>query len=513
MPGLGSLRRALGAPPATAAPRQRSWLAPRPDQAISGALIRWVALPFLAAAALLLAVFGLQRLHSEMATRALTRTLLEAVASTSREHVGDAMMLGGDARTALWLRGLKSLEFVQSVHLVSPAYRIAVSPEPADVGLPAEDAELRSAFTTRQVRVERSDGHYRLVVPLENHLSCQRCHAPTARVLGALDLRLRSDTGIPESLGGYLLFSALLILVLLGAAAGAILWASEQYVVRPIGRLSAASRAIATGEGDPPEIGDAPVELLQLSDALKSMGAQIRRQGAAVARAHRDNDQVRVLAGIGEMAARVAHEVRNPLNAIEGAAFYLGNHLADDPEAAEYVGLIRGEVARISAVAADLLSAARPAAPNLVRFDLAELARERCRLMTMLQPENPNLVIEATGRAVWIFADRRQLSQVLDNLLENAVQALGNEGRVRAELSIVELSALQQNARLVVEDDGPGLSDEAKARLFTPFFTTKPQGTGLGLIIVRKIVEAHRGSLSIDSAAGRGTRMIVELPV
>jgi signal transduction histidine kinase len=476
-------------------------------------LLRWVAVPSLAAMTLLVVLFGLQKAHSVIANRALTRTLLDTVAATAREHVGDAMLLGGNARTALWLRTLGSIDHVTQVHLVSPAYRIAVSADPADAGRAVEDGLMRAGFASREVQVERDESQYRLVVPLENQASCQPCHGPSARVLGALDLRVRSDAGVPEPFGSFLLFAAVLILVSLGGAAAIVLWASNRYLATPLARLSKASRAITAGEGEPAEVGEAPEELRQLAADLNSMARQIRQQSAAVAHSHRDSDQVRVLAGIGEMAARVAHEVRNPLNGIEGAAFYLGNRFTEDPEATEYVGLIRTEVARISAVAADLLSAARPVAPTLERFDFAELARERCRLMALLQPEGNSLSIEASGPSVWVFGDRRQLSQVVDNLVENAVHAVDGTGRVRVLLSLVEVSALQQNARLVVEDDGPGLSEDARAKLFTPFFTTKPRGTGLGLIIVRKIVEAHRGSLAIESAAGQGTRMVVELPV
>jgi signal transduction histidine kinase len=488
-------------------------LAPRPGWSLSRALLFWVAIPALGSTALLLLLFALQRLHSNLGATALTRTLVDVVAVTAEQHVNDAMLLGGDTRTALWIRDLGSFPQVESIHLVSPAYRIAVSPEPAAIGRPVEDESVRAAFTRLEVQVERSDRQYRLVVPLKNQASCHSCHGVSGRVLGALDLRLRRDAGVNEPMGSFLLFAALLIVTTLGGAAAMVLRMVDRYVVDPIRRLSSASRSLASGEAGAADVGDAPVEIVGLASDLASMARQIREQCAAVTRVRRDNDQVRVLAGIGEMAARVAHEVRNPLNSIEGAAFYLGNHLAGDEVAREYLGLIRTEVARISAVAADLLSAARPTAPSMERFGLEELVQERCRLMTLVQLERTAVEVSASPDLPPIFADRRQLSQVLDNLLENAVQAVAGRGGIRVRIEAIDRSALQRSLRVTVEDDGPGLSDEASEKLFTPFFTTKPQGTGLGLIIVRKIVEAHRGSFSIRNAPGGGAQAIVELPV
>lgn len=476
-------------------------------------MLVWVAVPFLGAASLLLALFGLQRLYSHMEASALAESLLDVVAATTRDHVREAMVLGGDIRTAAWFRDLGSLGHVESVSLVTPAYRVAVSPEPGAVGRIVDDEATRTAFSRLEIQVERSASEYRLVVPLENGPSCHGCHGTVAGALGAMDLRLRRGPSLPEPMGSILLFGALLVLATLVGAAALILHTVERHLVEPIRRLSGASRAIASGSPGAAEVGDAPAELVELASDLTAMARQLREQGTAVARVRRDNDQVRVLAGIGEMAARVAHEVRNPLNSIEGAAFYLGNHLAGDEEAREYLGLIRSEVARISAVAADLLSAARPAAPSMERFNLEELVRERCRLMSLVQLERVDVQIEAADGLPPIFADRSQLSQVLDNLLENAAQAVAGRGGIRVRTEAVELSALQTSLRVTVEDEGPGLSEEAREKLFTPFFTTKPQGTGLGLIIVRKIVEAHRGRFWLRNAPNSGVQAIVELPV
>ncbi|MHB1045992.1 MAG: sensor histidine kinase [Thermoanaerobaculia bacterium] len=503
----------LGPPPRAAVPRAASLLAPRPGWTLSSTILLWVAVPFLGAALLLAGLLALTRLQARVEAAGLAKALGDIVTVTAREHVRDAMVLGGGARTALWVRALSGIEDVESVQLVSPEYRVAISADPATVGRTVEDAAMRAAMSGAGIQSVRSGGLERLVVPLENERDCHDCHGATKRTLGAVDLRIRRGGSIPEPMGSFLLFGVLLIIGTLGAAAAVVVWTTDRYLVEPIGRLSAASRELAKGEAGTVNLGDAPAELVALGADVAAMARRIREQGTAVARARRDNEQVRVLAGLGEMAARVAHEVRNPLNSIEGAAFYLGNRLAADEEAQEYLGLIRNEVARISAVAADLLSAAKPVEPSLERVCLDDLVRERCRLMNLAQAEPVRVEVDVSPDPPQIFADRRQLAQVIDNLLENAVQAVAGAGGIRARVAVIELSSLQRSLRLTIEDDGPGLSDEAREKLFTPFFTTKPGGTGLGLIIVRKIVEAHRGTFTLKDAPGGGAHAIVEFPV
>lgn len=503
---LGSL---LEDPVATSS----GFLAPRPGSSLSGNLVAWVGIPGLVIVFLLLTAYGVERLANRRRSLAFQRALVEIVTVTVREHVRDAMLLGGSYQTARWLQGLSDLENVQEARIVSPAYRVSVAAPGGLVGQPVEDAWMRSVFGGKGVQVDRSGGGLRLVVPLVNERDCQACHAPSPPVLGAVDLRFPRVGPGGEMAGASFLAGTLLIVGVVGASALLVLKTADRYLVRPIRQLSAASRDLAAGRTEEPDLGPVPTEIRQLASDVVSMARQIREQGAVAARARRESDHVRVLAGIGEMAARVAHEVRNPLNAIEGAAFYLGNHLSGDEVAREYLGLIRTEVGRINAVASDLLSATRPVVPSLERFRLEELVRERSRLVELVQSERPDVDVVAPPGLPEIFADRRQLSQVLDNLLENAAQAAGAGGRIGVTVEAVEQSPLQQSLRLAVEDDGPGLSEEAREKLFTPFFTTKPQGTGLGLIIVRKIVSAHRGTFSLEDAPSGGVRAIVELPV
>jgi signal transduction histidine kinase len=230
------------------------------------------------------------------------------------------------------------------------------------------------------------------------------------------------------------------------------------------------------------------------------------------------------LAAVGEMAATVAHEMKNPLAGIEVMAGLLRRQLKTNSEAVALVGEIMNEVKMANAIVQEVLDFVRP----------VRLQMERTSLMQSLQ----NAVTVADGKvrrgriAVAmdvpseippIQGDRHQLVQVFANLLINAFEAMEGRGKIVLAARLVHdtdagallLDGHEPVATVVVEvrDDGPGVAAEHTDKIFNPFFTTKPQGSGLGLAIVRKIVDAHDGRIDVTSAAGRGTCFRVTLPV
>ncbi len=211
------------------------------------------------------------------------------------------------------------------------------------------------------------------------------------------------------------------------------------------------------------------------------------------------------LATIGQMAASVAHELRNPLGAVRNAAYYLRRRAAGaDPKFPEYLDLIEREVATADRVIRDMMNVARSEEPVVQTVDLGRTAREvieracgaRVLSEVMLDPE-PFHVSANTG----------QLRQVLDNLLTNAVQAMEGKGTIR-----IEARRSAEWDTITVRDSGPGITAEHRDRLFEPLFTTKAKGTGLGLTICRQIVEHHGGTIDWVEGAGRGAAFRIRLP-
>jgi len=212
------------------------------------------------------------------------------------------------------------------------------------------------------------------------------------------------------------------------------------------------------------------------------------------------------LAAVGELAAGLAHEVRNPVAAIRGAAQAMGPS-ATKEQRREMLEVIEEETERLGRVVGEFLGYARPGSPRREAVDLAVLIR---RVGQSLELAGKKLQIELyeNGPIAPALGDPDQLRRVFENLMRNAWEAAGDGGRLRVDLSNVK------NRRVAVrlEDNGPGIPATEIPGLFKPFYTAKPGGTGLGLALVHRIVEAHQGEISVEGRPGIGAAFTVILP-
>jgi len=214
------------------------------------------------------------------------------------------------------------------------------------------------------------------------------------------------------------------------------------------------------------------------------------------------------LAALGEMAAVLAHEIRNPLGAIKGLAQVLDERAPVTSPDRELTETIVRETVRLERLVADLLAYARPRPPERRAVNLAALARQAADLMAgEAGAAGVRIVVETPAQSAVAWGDAGQVAQLLTNLLLNAVQAMPGGGTVR-----VTVGAEGPAVRVTVADEGPGIPPQDAARLFEPFYTTRPKGTGLGLAICRRIAQAHGGGITLESHGGRGARLRVDLP-
>lgn len=215
------------------------------------------------------------------------------------------------------------------------------------------------------------------------------------------------------------------------------------------------------------------------------------------------------LAAIGELAARVAHEIRNPVTAARSLAQQLARE-PGSPFAAEHA-VILTELERVERQVAALLRFARREEFHFEAVDLGELVRTTIAdLHPRLEAARVGVELDAAGD-VTARADREKMRQVLVNLIENAIDALGDTtGSRRLAIGIARANG---TATIRVQDNGPGVPADAVPRLFEPFFSLKAQGTGLGLAIARRTLEAHSGRIAAESGAGAGMTLCLELPL
>jgi len=213
------------------------------------------------------------------------------------------------------------------------------------------------------------------------------------------------------------------------------------------------------------------------------------------------------LARLGEMAAVVAHEVKNPLAAIKGALQVIGGRMPAESRDRAVVGDIVARVDSLNDIVQDLLVFARPREPQLTPVQLRDLVENTAALLRR-DPAHASVTIAVTGANPVVQLDIDQMRTVFLNLLLNAAQATGTGGRIEVNLAADDLSAT-----VAVADNGPGIPADVRARIFEPFFTTKHRGTGLGLPTARRVVDRHRGTIEVDCPSEGGTVVIVTLPM
>lgn len=213
-------------------------------------------------------------------------------------------------------------------------------------------------------------------------------------------------------------------------------------------------------------------------------------------------------AALGQMAAGVAHEIRNPLGTLRGFAQYFSRNTEQDAQAKEYAGLMIGEVDRLNRTVSSLLQFSRPREPELTEIDFSSIA-QKC--LTFVQTEADSkqveLKLELPETALQLDADPDLLQQVLLNLLQNSLAATDAKGTI-----VLGGKETDGRIHLWVQDTGKGLSSEEQAKMFDPFYTTRKDGTGLGLALVQQIVEQHHGWIEVNSELDQGTSITIILP-
>jgi signal transduction histidine kinase len=251
------------------------------------------------------------------------------------------------------------------------------------------------------------------------------------------------------------------------------------------------------------DIGDLGRDFNDMVDQLKASREEIQRlHQTQMSRAEH-------FATLGELATGLAHEIRNPLAGIAGVIEIVGRDLPPNSPARSVIKDAKEEALQINRILTELLDTARPRPPQFRVSDIC-LTVEHAVMFARQQAITKRITIEmdVTGAIPQVDHDPNQLNQVLLNLLLNAIQAMDQPGAVR-----VSLETDGDDVLIAVTDEGKGIPAENLPNIFRPFFTTKGHGTGLGLSLARRTVEAHGGQIDVTSEVGKGSRFEIRLPI
>ncbi len=250
-------------------------------------------------------------------------------------------------------------------------------------------------------------------------------------------------------------------------------------------------------------------EIGDLGKDFNNMVRQLRESREEIQRLHRTQmSRAEHLATLGELAAGLAHEIRNPLAGIAGVIEIIGRDLPKESPARSVLKDVRSEVLHINKIVSELLEIARPKQPDFHEADLNATA-DHAVMFARDQATSRGVNLELTREAdpIMIEHDAGQIHQVLLNLLLNGIQACESGGKVT-----LQVAQSEDTAELTVVDTGKGIPAEILSNIFRPFFTTKGNGTGLGLSLARRMVEGHGGKIEVASWPGKGSRFLVVLP-
>ncbi len=295
------------------------------------------------------------------------------------------------------------------------------------------------------------------------------------------------------------------------AICAAVMIALAYFIQRPMVELQ--DKIARVGEGDL----DVSVNFARRNDEIGDLGRnfnhmvrQLRESREEIERLHRTQmSRAEHLATLGELATGLAHEIRNPLAGIAGVIEIVGRDLPSTSPARAVVKDVRLEIAQINRILTDLLQTARPHPPAVRLSDLNTTVEHAVMLARQQVLSKPiKIEFEKDAGLPAVEHDSDQMHQVVLNLLLNAVQAIEGQGAVR-----VVVASRKDHALISVADSGRGISPEHLPFIFRPFYTTKGNGTGLGLSLARRIVEDHRGKIDVQSEVGKGTEFLVTLPI
>jgi signal transduction histidine kinase len=445
------------------------------------------------------------------AARETTELLLNTVESSifNTMHIGNVQDVG----SILSMVGKHNQ--LAGVRIFHPQGVVLRSSVPSEVGRSASANDYNIYLSPKNYSIFDMPPHgevLAMVKPIYNEVSCYPCHGSKARVIGVLNINYSLKRTKMQMLAASrnFIFSSIAITVFLALTISFILL---RYVKKPLDNLVETMLKVEKGDfavriayKGKDEIGRLIVSFNSMVDRLDVAQKELEQlHFQQMERADR-------LASIGEMAAGIAHEIKNPLAGISAAVTIIKDDMSADDPRGTILGEVVDQVKRLDKTVNDLLFFGKPSLPELTRVDINTILTTTLKFASQhrggvnierridLQPDLPP-----------VYADDKQMQQVFLNIMLNAYQAMPSGGVLGITSSLTVRNDIEC-VRVDISDTGPGIPPQILEKIFTPFYTTKAQGTGLGLPICNKLVKLHKGDIRVNSNETSGTVFTVELP-
>ncbi len=349
--------------------------------------------------------------------------------------------------------------------------------------------------------------------PIATQARCRTCHTNAGKYLGYVEIAVSTKhiTAQIAMIRNLVIVNSLAVFLIISLVLGA---SFNRLISKPLRLLATSMREVEKGDLSTRMLMKRNDEIGMLSNCFNSMLSRLSDMLREIEMKYQKELQhADRLSTLGELAAGIAHEIRNPLAAISGAIHVQAMEMADDDPNKGVMEEIQDEIKRLDNSLKSFLAYSRPAKPQLVRVDLHELIEKALTLCARSgQIAGIKLKTEYHQEIPHLQLDPFLMQQVLVNIVINALQAMDHKGELRIKTRLIK-SNDGPLAKITITDSGPGIPPEILSKIFKPFFSTKSQGTGLGLAIAYRIVEQHGGKIYATSTVGVGTSFVIELPV
>jgi signal transduction histidine kinase len=437
------------------------------------------------------------------------------ISNTIERSLSNAMLDGKSKEVQHILEAVGGYHNIQEVKIFSPNGVVLKSSKPWMIGRKVDPLTqkwfLADRFKTPIKR--REEGIFSVLFPIENDARCFHCHGSKVKLNGILAVDVSMEQ-TQEKVGE---LSKAMFLWALGVTAIAAVSLSlflTHLVSNPIQELISTMERAERGLEARVDV-KSDDDIGRLGEAFNSLLTKLERARRRVERYHYEQmKRADRLASIGEMAAGIAHEIKNPLAGIAGVIQVLKKDQAIGDQRRVVLDEVLSQVERMDKAVRNLLSFARPPEPKMTLVDINELIG---KLLDFLAPQFAKNGIAAERKLSpgmpWLTLDPDLVQQALINIALNAIQAMPDGGRFAVETRAAKPGPdTEGSVEVVFRDTGKGITQDNLNRIFSPFFTTRQQGTGLGLSITQRIIEQHGGEIAVISSPGKGATFTITFP-
>jgi signal transduction histidine kinase len=442
------------------------------------------------------------------------RESTEMLLNTIEGSIYNSMRIGNTEDTQYILEMVGRSHKLMAVRIFHPHGVVLKSSQPNEVGktVDNEDYQLYTNNRKEGIFTGGPQGEtLKMLKPIYNDQPCYPCHGNKTKVIGVLDVNyslLETRKRMMEATNIFLVSTVAIILFLSAAISLVML----KFVRKPLNLIVGNMAKVEKGDLSVRMQSFGKDEVGRLITSFNSMVDRLDTTKKELDQFHfQQMERADRLASVGEMAAGIAHEIKNPLTGIAAAMTIIKEDFSPSDPRTEITNEILEQIKRLDKTVNDLLFFGKPTLPEPTCINVNTILKKTLMFASQHRGgKNVETVLELNDNLPPLYVDPKQIQQVFLNLILNALQAMRDGGVLTISSAPLDKDG-QMWVRVSIADTGPGIPPQILGKIFTPFFTTKAQGTGLGLAICYKLISQHGGNISVESEDGKGTVFIIDL--